>query len=163
MSENNRSDKALERARACLETYGADLARWPAAERASLGPLLDADALKADVANAAELDAAFAAADSPAMSADLERRLLADFDAVQSRKGSVGDAARKFFAMFSMGPERLAPAGAAACAAALGLTLGDYTTGSAALTPEAEALALFEDALVLAEFSEEGEGLWDAE
>ncbi len=163
------STEALEAVRRCFERYGADPARWPEADRAAYAAYADAAELDPVRAEAAALDDFLGAASAPRMDEGLERRMLADFDALgdavsdgigadtapaasaMAGRGLSGLRAAVAAALFDLGAgARLAAAGISAgafAAAALGVVAGVVTAeGASALDPETEAYAYLVDA-----------------
>jgi len=164
------STEALEAVRRCFERYGADPERWPEADRAAYAAYADAEELGPVRAEAAALDGFLGAASAPRMDEGLERRMLADFDALgdavsdgigadtapaasaMTGRGLSGLRAAVAAALFDLGAgARLAAAGisagAFAAAAALGVVAGVVTAdGASALAPETEAYAYLVDA-----------------
>jgi len=77
MSRTRRSAPSRTRLQALIAAYGADPARWPAGEGATLTAALQADpALRAEWADAQALDAALASLPAPALPESLAARIL---------------------------------------------------------------------------------------
>jgi len=74
MPHEKYSDAAVKRILAVLASYGADPARWPAAERAALLPYL-AEAAEASK-DAQQTDRLLDLAPAPSFASDLEARLM---------------------------------------------------------------------------------------
>lgn len=139
MSEGGRSgdrDARLARARACLDAFGADPARWPETDRPLFARYKDDYRFEAARREAAALDAALLL-DGEGASDTLRARLLASAPPPRrglfwSRVGSAGP--------FSL----LAPAGALVSLAALGFVAGLATAGGAEATDGAAERAFAE-------------------
>ena len=146
MTRQTISTEVIEAATRCFELYGADPARWPAAERDAYGAFVDADELAAVRAEAMALDGFLGAATAPRAGADLSLKVMADFDAQQAQgaKGFGFDFDGFLAGLFS--PPRFA-AGAFAAAAVLGVASGVISAGgSGVVAPETEAYAYLLDA-----------------
>lgn len=157
MATMHRSTDRLDQLRRCVETYGADPARWPAARRSDLAPLLDLPEAHDMLAEAQFLDGFLNAATAPRMSEDLPRRIMANYRAPKPAAGIV-DFLRGLAPGF-----RFLPAGALAGAGALGLASGIVTASAQEpLAPEYEALAYVND-LSAAPLDENGDLSWDAD
>ncbi len=157
MATSHKSTDRLEALRRCADAYGADPARWPAASREDLRDLLDADAAADILADARFLDGFLNAATAPRMSADLENRIMANYQVPKPQAGLMD-----FLRGLAPGM-RLLPAGALAGVGALGLASGVMSASAQEpLTPEYEALAYVND-LSVATLNEDGELEWDAE
>ena len=147
----------LEALQRCCDRYGADAARWPDAERAAFGDLLETEAAARILDDARMLDGFLNAATAPRMSEDLPRRIIAAYAPPKAPAG-LFDLLRSFAPSM-----RLVPAGALAGLGALGVATGIFSASAQTpLTPEYEALAYLDDA-TLAPLDEEGELAWDAE
>jgi hypothetical protein len=143
----------LARARALLDAYGADRARWPAGDRALFDALIGDPRFEAARQEAAALDAALGAAPADAAGAALKDAILARFPARPahgSRLQSIIEASMHGFG-------RLAPLGAAAGLSALGFAIGLASAGAS----EEDALYYALDTSMI-EFAE-NDSLWAEE
>jgi len=151
------STDRLDRLRHCCDAYGADPARWPDALRAEFGDLIATDEA-ADIREDAQfLDGFLNAATAPRMSEDLTRRIAANY-APPKEAQSVLD-----FILGLAPVMRLAPAGALAGFAALGIASGVMSASATPqMTPEYEALAYI-DALPVSVLDQEEALTWAEE
>ena len=92
MNETNTNMLTKERFKALLEAYGADIARWPGAERLAAHAYAETAAeAGALLAEARRIDALLAAVPAPQPSPALEAAILAQIrDAKQARKAGPG-------------------------------------------------------------------------
>lgn len=152
------STDRLDALRRCMDAYGADPARWPAATREGLADLLERQEAADMIAEARMLDGFLNAASTPRMSEDITRRIAAAYVAPKPPAGL-------FDFLRNLAPGmRLIPAGALAGVGALGLATGVMSASAqeTTLTPEYEALAYVND-LSAATLNENGDLTWDAE
>lgn len=147
----------LNALRDCADSYGADIARWPAARREALSDLLATDEAAAILDEARALDGFLNAATAPRMNEDLTNRIMAAYAAPARQPGL-------FEFLRSLAPAiRLAPAGVLAGVGALGIASGLMSVSAQEpLTPEYEALAYVDDLSPVA-IDEDGGLQWDAE
>ncbi|MEO1135188.1 MAG: hypothetical protein AAFW68_01095 [Pseudomonadota bacterium] len=156
MAKTPTSTDQYEALQRICDAYGADPARWPDKQRAALAGLLDTDEAAAILAEAQSLDGFLNAATAPRMAEDLQRRIIAAYEAPKPGAG-VFDWLSGVFSV-----SRIVPAGALAGLGALGLVSGVMTApAGAALSPEAEAIAYIE-AWSLSPAAE-GEVQWDVD
>lgn len=146
MTRQTISTEVIDATTRCFELYGADPARWPAAERDAYGAFADADELAAARADAMALDGFLGAATAPRMGTDLPLNVMADFDACQAQGAKAGSFGFNGFLSGLFSPPRFA-VGAFAAAAVLGVASGVISAGGAGVvSPETEAYAYLMDA-----------------
>jgi hypothetical protein len=157
MATMHKSTERLDQLHRCVEAYGADPARWPAAQRDDLAALLEWPEAADILSEAQFLDGFLNAATAPRMSEDLSRRIMANYRAPAPRAGIMTY-------LRGLAPGfRLVPAGALAGFGALGLASGIVTASAQEpLAPEYEALAYVND-LSAAPLDENGDLSWDAD
>lgn len=140
----------LDRLETAISRHGADLGRWPAAERAAAAALAAADpAARRALDDAAALEAAFAAARArpePAPAALLERVMADAATVAAGREATRRPVAARRFGLRLGGMAR--PALACAASALLGLWLGQSAMVAQAATGfMAETPTTFEETL----------------
>jgi len=134
MSDRQEQEKRRDRALAVLETYGADMARWPDADRRDLAALIEQDpALSERMCEERALDTLLASAPVEPASYALQSRI---FGQLQGRK--VGDEAlhpvnfwRQLMSVLWPYGSATVPAGALAISLVLGSAVGAVTTTAA--------------------------------
>ena len=164
MNKTTTPVNSLDALRRLCETYGGDVACWPADKRAAYGDLFASDEASEIRLEAQSLDAVLKSASAPSMDENLQPRILADFDAHlrADRAGATGIIAEiKAIIASRISLRRLAPASLLAGLGVMGLASGMMTVS--AQMPEAEALSYLEDGLAYSTLNEEGALEWDAD
>jgi hypothetical protein len=140
----------LERIKTLAEAYGANPARWPAAERADAEAFLAAEpAARLWLEEAASIDRVLDAAETQKVTRALEDRILAHLP--EPRVARAGLLAK----LSGLMPGGWAPASALACSLVLGLAVGATLPGMVGLSdPQAADPAL----LALGDFDEDAWG-----
>ena len=157
MKQAPMSTKDLDAVRRCFDAYGADVNRWPDDKRKAYGDLAMSDEMASVRTEAEQLDSFLGAATSPAMSADLKNRIMAQYEAPPERL-TLPELFTRLF-----GGRRLVPAGALAGIGALGVMAGSLSANvTVAVSPEEEAYAYaYGDAVLSLSLDEEEAGQWD--
>ena len=158
-SQSPDKESQTEAVRRCFDAYGADVTKWPAEKRAELGALAMTEQFAALRNEAGVLDEFLAAASEPVAAADLENKIMAQFETPVTRAPDLLREAGSLFSRF-----RLAPAGAIAGFGLLGVATGLWSTNAQEnWTPEEEAYAYVEASMSLTALTDEEGAAWDAE